>query len=125
MRVSSQLDVVYYGCQREAGHYFFLHDNGTPQRRCDFLPDEITKDYHVDGGYVPKSGQQGEAALHHVDGWTVVAFADYGVDHRPGSHSTFIVRGVMGFDEAVAASREKFPGVWARYRFPIILSEGG
>jgi hypothetical protein len=46
----------------------------------------------IDGGFCPQieDAQSGEARIHHVEGWTVLAFWDRSGDSRPSSHSTFV-----------------------------------
>lgn len=83
----------------------------------------------LDGGYPPRSDErehdfwrrssdevqpQGAACLHHEDERTILAFWDRTVDDRRSSHSTFLLPGVLTFDEAVAAARVAFPHIWAR-----------
>ena len=51
----------------------------------------------------------------------VVAFWDRSVDSRAGSHSTFLLPGDLTPSEALAAAREAFPDVFARFQFEIQL----
>ena len=136
-------EVYYNGDSRpllhDGGHH--LHDvqmrHAYRSPRFDYLA-AIPNDFPVadertlDGGYAPKLAKtgghlsdqpEGEAALHHVRGWTILAFWDRSGDSRGNSNSAFVIRGELDFDEAVAASRQAFPGIWARFTFAVTLRE--
>lgn len=68
---------------------------------------------------------QGVAALHHRDGWTALSFWDRTGDSRPNSNSTFVVEGILAFDEVVAVAREHFPQLFARFTFEIAPAPSG
>lgn len=110
-------DAFYCGCWRQAGHYVF----GPGMRAVHGIRErELAKG--LDAPYVPKDTyKQGAAKLTHLTGWTILAFADNTVDDRPGSHSTFALRGQHDFEGAVAVAQATFPEVFARFDFPITL----
>lgn len=66
---------------------------------------------------------QGVAALHHKDGWTALSFWDRTGDSRDNSNSTFLFDAALSFDEAVAATREHFPALFARFTFEVVAHE--
>lgn len=124
--------MVYFGPYREAGHFFF-DENGWQLMR-----DEVRKlpwQYELDGTLQP--GQvlwrghwvqrgpmiQGEALLHHKDGWTAISMWDSSVDTRPGCSSTYIAKGIFTFDEMIAMAKERFPERWNRMKFPVVLAK--
>jgi hypothetical protein len=144
------MEIYYYGCGNdEAGHYFWRpvkshyrygiekvrNDHGTlawsPQlgtQPKDFKP-IVPWGYSVDGSLQPlirndqggsSYAKQGEAKLHHKDGWTAIAFWDNSVDDRPGSTSTFVMEGEYDFDEALAIAKENFPSIFERYSFEVV-----
>lgn len=77
---------------------------------------------YPDGTLVPTTTyENGLALLHHKDGWTALAFHDQSGDTRPGSHSTFLVRGTYTFDEMLALAKAQWSGVFARMGFPVRL----
>jgi hypothetical protein len=47
-------------------------------------------------------------------GWTVVTMNDNSVDHRPGSHATFVLRGRLDKPTAIARVRGEFPEICER-----------
>ena len=73
----------------------------------------------VDGDLCPTSYENGLALLHHKDGWTALSFRDQSGDTRPGSHSTFLVRGTFTFDEMLALAKAQWADVFARMDFQI------
>jgi hypothetical protein len=75
---------------------------------------------HIDGGLCPRGPQrQGEALLHHKDGWTALAFWNRTDDTRAGSNSAFFFEGTLTFEEALAAARERFPRVMRHLPFEV------
>ena len=77
----------------------------------------------LDGGFLTRPalhGTEGEARLTHTHGWTVLAFADRSVDHRPNSHSTYVINGTYDFAQMKAMCSMWFPEVWKRYRFEVV-----
>ncbi len=110
----------YFGVwdKREAGHYLFDVDGTAIYRHKSPIPFSNAK---LDGGFAPLDGMQpqGVARLTHADGWTVLSFWDRSGDHRPGSHSTFVLHGTRDFAAAVELARATFPSIWARYTFEV------
>jgi hypothetical protein len=83
------------------------------------LPRILQEDI-LDACFAPVSDlQEGRAALHHIFHWTVLSFWDRSVDPRPGSHSTFILFGILTFEAAVAKAKSEWPEVWKRYTFTV------
>jgi len=128
------VEVYYYGCRNETGHYWHARDGewmkqndiinkvppsiGPHKVDCGFCPDPHTKP-----GRIPRGGPQGDAAFHHVDGWSILSFWDNSVDSRPGSCSTFVARGTFGYDTMREIAKAQFPSVWNRFKFDIKLVE--
>lgn len=109
-------DAYYVGCVGDTGHYMW--------------DAELRKDWHwfkqvpwgvrIDGTIPPpRNYEQGVARLEHLEGWTAVGFWDNTVDSRPGSHSTFVFRGTLTYEEAIAKARATFPTIWARFNFEV------
>jgi len=66
----------------------------------------------LDGKLTPRRDRgQGAAALHYRGDWTALAIHDYTVDHRGGSHSTFVMPGALSFEAMLAAAHHHFPSV--------------
>lgn len=120
--MSDKSDVFYFGCIGQSGHY--MHT--THESLVRDVGDMPWGRYGKDGDLPPqKSGQvEGQAMLHHMDGWTALAFWDRSVDTRPGSSSNFFFRGTYDFAETVALARTAFPQVWKRYTFKVLPFKG-
>lgn len=79
----------------------------------------------LDGGYLPNPDHankdreryqiQGLAKVTHEGDTTILAFWDRTVDHRYGSHSTFVLPGIYNFKDAVITARKSFPVIWERF----------
>ena len=110
---------LYYGCWDDVGHY--LHRVSGMTISLQRVEKELPWGYHVDGGLAPQnSGQiQGQASLHHKDGWTALSFWDRTVDKRPGSSSTFLAKGTYDFEAMKKIAQENFPSIWQRFPFEI------
>jgi hypothetical protein len=120
----------YFGCVARAGHYLFgangeaiYHD----ERKAMALP---WKDSEIDGKLAPQPRLQpalreqaqpeGQAVVHHREGWTALSFWDRSVDGRPGSNSTFFVEGTHEFPAMLQLVRELFPRIVKRFKFEIV-----
>ena len=115
--------VFYFGCIEGTGHYLWaasgarLHHESHPDFPADF-PVQI---HALDGGLMPpkQPPPQERAFLAHINGWTIISFTDCSVDKRPGSHSAFIVRGIMNLTPVLDIARQAFPRIFARFSFEI------
>lgn len=107
----------YFGCIRTTGHHLF-----SPGGACvDFYGFEVP---NLDQSYCPAEGvAQGASRLTHIkvgrNEWSILSFWDNSIDKRPGSHSTFVVRGTFDYDDTKNVARTYFPGVWDRYTFHV------
>lgn len=89
-----------------------------------FLPAAL---HNLDATYCPGRGVgvrypgtrpevEGEASIHHVEDWTVLAWWDRSVDERPGANSNIVARGTWDFEAMVSIAKAQFVEVWARQR---------
>lgn len=110
--------VFYFGPIRRAGHYFWLNDS-TTQHRLKGIGPWGTK---VDGSLAPALTDQkeGEALVHHKEGWTAISFWDRTVDKRPGCSSTYLIEGTFTFEEMAVLAKEAFPERWGAMGFEVI-----
>lgn len=109
----------YFGCgpSNAKGHYFKgLHGEKEPD-----IAELVPWGYGVDRSQ--PSEIQGLCAVDYRDGWTLLSFADRTVDHRGGSHSSFVFEAELTAADALALAREQFPWVFDRIRFEIRLRE--
>lgn len=125
-------ECYYFGCQKEPGHYWWSTDG---RRHYDVVDLVGTNIYpKIDSGFCPNASIdegkpwrrtgpeiEGEAALHHVDGWTILSFWDRSVDKRSACNSNFVVRGEHTFEEVMQSARDHFPQVLLRLKFEIKL----
>jgi hypothetical protein len=127
-------ECYYFGCQRDAGHYWWdASSQSMGSRRAEMrVGAQIAS--KIDGGFCPgvstnpnrpydrtRPEVEGEAALHYVDGWTILGFWDRSVDKRGACNSNFIIRGHCTFDEVLQIAREQYPQVMGRLKFEIQL----
>lgn len=118
-----RVEPLYFGCWHTPGHHFWrvtMRKVWGSHRETFALTPWAER---VDGGLTPRrSAVQGTAALHHSDGWTALSIHDYTVDSRPGSHSTFLMPGMLTFVGMLSAAHHHFPTVVDRIG-PIRLVE--
>ncbi len=125
----TNVHLFYFGPLYEPGHY--LHDQS--HRR--IWPDRIGpwRVGELDGGLCPnvdpvhvwaRTGPEveGDALLHHKDGWTALAFWDRTVDTRPACCSVYVADAVLSFDDIVARAQDAFKKRWDMMKFPVRLS---
>ena len=123
--------MLYFGPLKESGHFMF-HDNGEKafkwaREGCPWGDDDI------DGPLQPgqphpndrlrrptRPMREGEALLHHKDGWTALCFWDFTVDTRPGCSSTYIAKGIFTFGEMVELAKARFSERWNKMAFQVI-----
>jgi hypothetical protein len=126
-------DVYYFGAWGMAGHYLWTPDGRNAWDAERSIPWEnidgplagdpalATHDrpYHWSTDRQP----EGLARLHHLDGWTALAFWDRSCDTRFGSNSVLFARGEHTAAEMVALFERHFPRVWQRInaRFQVRL----
>jgi hypothetical protein len=116
--------VYYYGCANDdAGHFLWAPDRSSRFGLEGVRNFRMAQPWGVgiDGPIEADFPQtQGKAHLHYRDGWTALWFWDRSVDSRPGSHSTFIAEGTLSLEAMLVLARERFPEVWARYKFEVV-----
>jgi hypothetical protein len=128
------IEAYYFGCVRETCHYWFESKlwNSPGYSAMENKFQRIAR--RIDGGFCPgavegkayertRQEREGEAHLHHVDGWTVLAFWDHSVDTRPGSNSNFVAKGTHDYATMCAIAEAQFPMVWKRFKFELKLIE--
>jgi len=133
MKIASQPRMFYFGPWDRAGH--FLHDERgnsvLGEQRSGFPWDESTSSHGVDCQLQPgcylrdgrwKHGAEieGQALIHHKDGWTALSFWDRSVDTRGACNSTYFAEGTFTFDEMVAMAKERFSFRWNKMNFEVV-----
>lgn len=110
--------MLYFGCIGGPGH--FMHNESGAHDWKATTPWGRTPD----GTLCPQGREvEGRALLHRKQGWTALSFWDRSVDGRGGCNSNFFVNQTMTFEEIVGLAKERFPRVWARYRFEVVPAE--
>jgi len=124
--------VFYFGCWDRVGHFLWMPCG-------DSVPmSETPWGNAVDGGLCPgkrdrrgevahEDQREGQAALHHRDGWTALAFWDRSVDTRPNSNSAFLAEGTRTLPEMMALAWSSFPQIMDRFEVALYVdgvSEG-
>jgi hypothetical protein len=126
--------MLYFGPWDRAGHHMFneLGESVHSQRPRDFPWDENSPTNGIDcqlqpGCYKDKRdgynqhGEeiQGQALLHHKNGWTALSFWDRSVDTRGGCNSTYFAKGNFTFDQMVEMSKTRFAFRWNKMKFEV------
>lgn len=132
--------MYYFGPLEKPGHYLYREDGWTVSMFEDQDAVCPWKHFEIDGKLQPGCPDpadrlrnrtrpmcEGEALLHHKDGWTALAFWDFTVDTRPGSSSTYIAEGILTFEEMVELAKTRFAERWKKMAFEVRLvqKEGG
>jgi hypothetical protein len=117
--------MFYCGCHRDSGHYLWNEDGDSSSWFWKNQP----WGYDVDGKLqpFPRGGfivPNGHARLTHAHGWTALSWWDNSIDTRPGSHSTFVALGTHAAETMLAMARARFPWVFERLKYEIVLSGG-
>lgn len=112
----------YFGCHKQPGHYLWTESGSLASRIADsVLPFRHTI---LDAGLLPKVGNQveGHASLSHIGKWTIISFWDRSVDKRGACNSSFVIPKTLEFSDAIEVSKERFPWVWSRLTFDVVLA---
>lgn len=133
--------ILYFGCwsKKQIGHYLYEPNGQNPRfsRRDGGVTDRwemiIPWGFNIDGGLAPRDNGQsayGVAAYHLLHAfagtkeekwWSVISWWDSSADTRPGSSSTFIIDQRVDAESLLAAARTKFPTIFERFDYPIVL----
>lgn len=115
-------DAFYFGCVKSSGHYLWDQKLSHVWRNvpADFPmnPDSL------DGTLFPakrRGEPDGHVFLNYVNGWTIATFNDRSVDQRPHSNSNFVIRGHHDWSAMKALIGQRFPTVYKRFTFPLVL----
>ena len=112
---------LYFGCLT-SGHYLFdskFHHIWSSSSGIAWME-------RLDGVLPPQKGEEieGEACIHIIHGWTVIAFWDRSVDTRNKSNSIFFIPGIRTGEWALAEARKTFPSIFERFAFEVRLKPG-
>lgn len=111
---------LYFGCNREAGHYVFSEGMRLLTQR--YGSRDLSR---FDGMLPPQTDTTPYiATVSRLGGWgfTALAFWDYSVDKRGGCNSVvFAPSLVIADDELLAEAQRRFPQVFERLPQPVVL----
>lgn len=110
--------MFYFGPIGGVGHYFWLSDRTSTH---DFKG-KGPWGTSVDGRLAPPDNaeKEGEALIHHKDGWTAISFWDRTVDKRGGCSSTYLINDDLTFKEMAVLAEKTFPARWGAMEFEVI-----
>lgn len=108
-------EIIYFGCIEQSGHYWF----SKLRNRWDLRSNCTPWGNQIDGGLAKTGFEEGIVFHFQKDGWTAIDFCDCSVDSRPGSHSVFAINELITEAELLAAAREQWPEIFARFKFRI------
>jgi len=128
--VQEQPQMLYFGPLGDIGHYFYSEEGG----RIHNYPHPDVPWRQVDGALCPNCDQkelyrrtgpaiEGEALLHHKEGWTALSFWDRTIDTRPASNSNYFAKGIFTFEEMVELAKKRFPVRWGQMKFEVRLAQ--
>lgn len=112
--------VYYFGCIRDKGHHMWDPVSKRVMYRFDRDLNTPWGD-SIDGGVFPTGPITHKAGViqHKIqDGWSIICFADYSIDDRPGSHSSFLVHTEASADQLVIWAKNQWPEVFLREGSP-------
>lgn len=116
--MNAPYEVLYFGCIGDKGHYLWHPRTGKVS-----VLERLKQPWgnHIDGGIFGDSPLKFAPGIVHVDknfGWTGVAWADYSVDSRLGSHSTFLANADVDPVDLIKYAKQQWPDVFSRPNFP-------
>lgn len=105
--------VFYFGCLNDRGHYLW---EKLPSGHVKSInaKNSTVWGYKLDGGILGDKDWNFSS----LDGWSALAIKDNSVDHRPGSHSTFVVHANLSAAQISVLARAQWPEVCKRNGFP-------
>jgi len=127
--------MFYFGPWDQAGHYFFdEHGNSVNEALVPQFPfgHYGVRKVRVDGRLQPgcpdpsdrlqrrtRPESEGEALLHHIQGWTALCFWDRSVDGRGGCNSNYFAEGTFTFEQMVEMAKARFAHRWNKMKFEV------
>lgn len=128
--------MFYFGPWDTAGHYFHTENGGSFREDLDnsFPFGHEGSKIFVDGCLQPgcpskddrfkrrtRPEIEGEALLHHIQGWTALCFWDRSVDKRGACNSNYFAEGTFTFEQMVEMAKTRFAYRWNKMAFEVRL----
>lgn len=130
--------MFYFGPWDQAGHYLYYEDGRSVRHEVEkLLPwGHVGQEIGIDGVLQPGCAKdrwghwrhrdspqiEGEALIHHLNGWTALSFWDRSVDKRGACNSNYFAEGTFTFEEMVEMASRRFAYRWRKMSFPVFLS---
>ena len=80
------IQVAYFGCWNEPGHYLHDHNGRNLRSFGPFIPESLDNTFNRDK-------RERFTTITYFKDYTILAFTDNTIDKRPGSNSCFIIEG--------------------------------
>lgn len=117
--------MFYCGCHGDKGHYLWTEDEDESGKFWAMQPWGVRVDGELQpfprGGFIVRNGAT-RFTLEH--GWSALSWWDNSIDGRPGSHSTFMVKGTWSAKEVLSMAQRRFPWVFSRFKYEVVLGGG-
>jgi hypothetical protein len=132
--------MFYFGPWATAGHFFYdEHGRSVHEENVQGFPfGHYNGRVFVDGCLQPgcpdpddrlrrktRPEIEGEALLHHINGWTALCFWDRSVDKRGASNSNYFAEGTFTFEQMVEMAKVRFSERWGKMNFEVRLALEG
>lgn len=107
--------IYFFGYWGSPGHVVHGPGNGyVSMATRATLPVTVTA---LDASFAPRDPRQteGRAAVHHVRGWTIVAWWDRAGDSRPNSNSAFLMKGEHTLSAVLLEAAAQYPELLPRF----------
>ncbi len=113
------MKMLYCGCHRGSGHYLWTEH----EQRLLWRDTVDTQPWgaSIDGTLYLRAVANGVAKHTQFAGWTALSWPDNSIDGRPGSHSTFVAEGTFTAEEMLTMARSRFPWVFERFKYEVVL----
>jgi hypothetical protein len=117
--MSDEFPIFYFGCIEDKGHYLWQKEQDGNIVFARYVHPDFANRFgangtKLDGTFCPPE-QSGTLSWmgSQVGPWVIISWWDNSVDHRPGSHSTFVTRHGT-HDELFERAKKDWPEVFAR-----------
>jgi hypothetical protein len=110
--------LLYFGCWTRPGHYLYNANGQTVTDRLAANAFGINERIfnHLDGMFINPKASECKYTVTLHDTTMILAWPDFSVDHRPGSHSTFIGQGFQTPEELILHAAKEYPNIIQRQR---------
>lgn len=117
-------EVYFFGCWNDSFGHYLWRINKQLNRYESIRHEHVLPWPKIDGTLTPptlftEQEHEGNAALHHHDGWTALAWWDRSVDKRHNSNAALFTSGTYDAATMLELGRKHFPSCMARMTYEI------